>query len=73
LPSHHSSKEDVSSDWMLSDYSPPWSSEKKDPEEKEEEEEDEDDADADNDSNGSDSDFDSSRPKRASIFRLSTL
>jgi hypothetical protein len=69
LPSHHSSKEDVSSDdWMSSDYIPPWSSEKEDPEEKEDE--DEDDADADNDS---DSDFDSPPTKRASIFRFSSL
>jgi hypothetical protein len=70
LPSHHSSKEDVSTDvWMPFDYIPSWSSEKEDPEEKEEDDED----DADADSDGSDSDFDSPPTKRASIFRLSSL
>jgi hypothetical protein len=72
LPSHHYSKEDVSSnDWMSFDYIPPWSSEKEDSEEKEEE--DKDAADATDDSDGSDSDFDSPPTKRASIFRLSSL
>ena len=74
LPSHHSSEENVSSDDGMSDYSPPWSSEKDDPEE-----EDEDDADADTDAedddvsdddsnnSDSDSDFASPSPKRARI------
>ena len=41
LRSHHSSKENVSSDDRMSDYSPPWSSEKEDPEEEDEDKEDE--------------------------------
>jgi hypothetical protein len=73
LPSHHSSKENVSFDDGMYDYSPPWSSEKEDPEE-EDEDEDEDNTDAedndddsDNDSNDSDSnsDFALPPPKRA--------
>ena len=57
LPAHHSSEEVISFDeWMLSDYNPPWSSDKEDLED--EHEEDEDDADADDDSD-SDSDSDS--------------
>ena len=74
LPAHHSFEEDISSDeWMLSDYSPLWSSEEDPKEENEEEEdEDEDDADADADDDGddysdsddSDSNFDSPPPKR---------
>jgi hypothetical protein len=58
LPSHHSFKENVSFDDEMSDYSPPWSSEKEDPEE------DEDDVDIDvkgdeddSDDNSDDSDF----------------
>jgi len=67
LPAHQSSKEDVySNDWMPSDYSPPWSSEKEDEDEDEDEDE-EDDADADDDtdddSDSDDSDFDSPPPK----------
>ena len=74
LPAHQSSEEDISFDeWMSSDYSPPWSSEKEDPEEedKEEEDEDQDDADADadddddSDSDNSEFDFDLPPPKRA--------
>jgi len=62
FPSHHSSKENISSDdRMSSDYSPLWSSKKEEPEE--EDEEDEDDADADADD--SNSEFDSPPPKRA--------
>ena len=66
LLAHQSSEEDVSSnDWMPSDYSPPWSSEKEDEDEDEDEDE-EDDADADDDTDDdSDSDFDSPPPKRA--------
>ena len=60
MPSHHSSEENVSSDDGMSDYSPPWSSEKEDPED-----EDEDDADAEDDDSNSDSDFTSPTPKRA--------
>jgi hypothetical protein len=61
LPSHHSSKENISSDdWMLNDYSPLWSSEK-DPEEEHEVDAD-DDA---NDDDDSDSNFDSPPPKQA--------
>ena len=63
---HQSSEEDVSSDhWMPFDYSPPWSSEKEDPEEEDDDEDEEDDAAATADSD-SDSDFDSRPPKRAS-------
>ena len=63
LPSHHSSEENVSSDDGMSDYSPPWSSEKEDPEE-----EDEEDADADTeDDDDSDSDCTLPPPKRARI------
>ena len=58
LPSHHSSKENVSSNDGMSDYSPPWSSKEDLEEEDEDEDEDEDDAD------DSDSDFASSPPKR---------
>ena len=50
LPAHHSFEEDISSDeWLSSDYSPPWSSEKEDPEEEDEDkdEDEEDDTDAD--------------------------
>ena len=67
LPSHHSFEENVSSDDGISDYSPPWSSEKEDPEEEDEDEDDEDDANADDDfdSDDSDSDFDSPPPKWA--------
>ena len=59
LPSHHSSEENVSSDDRMSDYSPPWTSEKEDPEE-----EDEDDATADAEDD-SDSNFASPPPKPA--------
>ena len=63
LPAHQSSEEDVSSDdWRPFDYSPPWSSEKEDPEE-----EDEDDNDADAEDDDDDSDFASPPPKRARI------
>ena len=64
LPFHHSSEENVSSDNGMSDYSPPWSSEKDDLEE-----EDEDDADAKDDDSDSDSnsDFASPLPKQARI------
>ena len=69
LPSHHSSKENISSDDGMSDYSPLRISKKKDTEE--EEEEDEDDADAedddddfDDDSDDSESDFASPPPKQ---------
>ena len=58
LPAHHSSGHDISNDWRLFDYCPPWSSEKEDPEE-----EDEDAADA-TDDDDDDSDFDSPPPKR---------
>jgi hypothetical protein len=62
LPAHHSFGEDISDEWMSSDYSPLWSSEKEDPEE----EEDKDDADADaKDDDDSDSNFASPPPKRA--------
>ncbi|XP_066311174.1 RNA-directed DNA methylation 4-like [Miscanthus floridulus] len=47
LSSHHSSEENISFDDGMSDYSPPWSSKKEDPEEEDEEDEDEDDADVD--------------------------
>ncbi|XP_066341541.1 uncharacterized protein [Miscanthus floridulus] len=71
LPAHQSSEEDVSSDdWMPSNYSSPWTSEKEDPEEEDEDEEDDTDADADaddNDDSDSNSDFDSLPPKRASV------
>jgi hypothetical protein len=40
LPSHHSSEENVSFDDGMSDYSPPWSSDKEDPKEEDEEEDD---------------------------------
>ena len=46
LPAHQSSEEDVSSDdWRSSDYSPPWSSEKEDPEEDDEDDADDSDSD----------------------------
>ena len=64
LPSHQSSKENVSSNDGMSDYSPPWISNKENPEE----EEDKDDADADtkdSDDDSDDFDFDSPPPKRA--------
>ena len=64
LPSHHSSEENISSDDGMSNYSPPWSSEKED---LEEEDEDEDDADADAEDDDDDSDFASPPPKRARI------
>ena len=69
LPSHQSSKENVSSNDGMSDYSPPWSFEKEDPEEDDEEDENEDDADAEDvdGSSDSDSDFALPPPKRASI------
>ena len=67
LPSHHSSEENVSFDDRMSDYSPPWSSEKEDPEVEEEGEEDEDDTDDDPEDDDSDSDFASPPPKRARI------
>jgi hypothetical protein len=75
LPSHHSSKENISFDDGMSDYSPLWSSEKEDPEE-DKEEDDEDNADADaedddddsnNDDSDSDFDFTSPPPKRVRI------
>jgi hypothetical protein len=59
LPSYHSSKENISSSDGMSDYSPPWSSEKED---LEEDEEDKDNAE---DSDDSNSDFASPPPKRA--------
>ena len=68
LLAHQSSEEDVSfDDWMPSDYSPPWSSEKENPEEEEDDanadtEDDDDDSDDDSDSN---SDFALPPPKRA--------
>ena len=62
LLAHQSSEEDVSSDhWMPFDYSPPWSSEKEDPEV----DEDKDDADAEDNDSDSDSDFASPPPRRA--------
>ena len=66
LPSHHSTEENVSSDDGMSDYSPPWSSEKEDPEEEDEDDADGD-ADVEDDSDDSDSgsDFASPPPKRA--------
>ena len=73
LPSHHSSKENVSFDDGMSDYSPPWSSEKEDLEEEDKDEDDADtDAEDDDDDNNSDdsdsnSDFASPPPKRARI------
>ena len=65
LPAHQSSEEDVSSDdWRPTDYSPPWSSEKEDLEEKDEEDKADADADIkDDDDDSNDSDFASS-PKR---------
>ena len=63
LSSHHYSEENVSSDDGISDYSPPWSSEKVEPEE--------DDADADDDDDDTDSnsnsDFYLPPPKRARL------
>ena len=84
LPSHHSFEENVSSDDGMSNYSPPWSSEKEDPEKEDEEdkhdadadaEDDDDDSNDDSDDSDSDSDFVSPRPKlaRRAIFRLSSL
>ena len=67
MPSHHSFEENVSSDDGMSNYSPPWSSEKEDPEVEEEGEEDEDDTDDDPEDDDSDSDFASPPPKRARI------
>jgi hypothetical protein len=61
LPSHHSSEENVSFNDGMSDYSPPWSSEKEDSEEDEDEDEDEDDAEDDN----NDFDFALPPPKQA--------
>ena len=66
LPSHHSFEENVSSDDGISDYSPPWSSEKEDPEEEDDENEDAAAA-TDSDDSDSDSDFDSPPPKRAKL------
>ena len=59
--SHHSFEENVSSDDRMSDYSPPWSSEKEDPEV----DEDKDDAHAEDNDSDSDSDFASPPPRRA--------
>jgi hypothetical protein len=87
LPSHHSSEENVSSDDGMSNYSPPWSSEKEDLEKEDEEDKDEDDTNAkakdDDDSDDSDSNFTSPPPKGARqaqsslredhIFRLSSF
>ena len=72
LPSHHSSEENVSSDDWMSDYSPPWSSEKEDLEEEDDKDEDGTDVDADSDDSDSedsdfDSNFDSPPPKRARL------
>ena len=69
LPSHHYSEENVSSNNGISDYSPPWSSEKVEPEEEEDEDEDDADVDDDDDDTDSDSDFDfnSPPPKRARL------
>jgi hypothetical protein len=69
LPSHHSSKENVSSDDEMSDYSPPWSSEKEDLEEDEDDVDidvkgDEDDSDDNSDDSNSVSNFASPPPKR---------
>jgi hypothetical protein len=61
LPSYHSFEENISSSDGMSDYSPPWSSEKENPEEEDEEDEDKDDTEY---SDDSDSDFASSPPKR---------
>ena len=66
LPSHYSSEENVSSNDGMSNYSPPWSSEKEDLEE-EDEDEDDADADAEDDDDDSDSDFASPSPKWARI------
>ncbi|XP_066341412.1 uncharacterized protein [Miscanthus floridulus] len=74
LPSHKSSEEN--SDNRMSDYSPPWSFEKENPDEEDEDNEDEDDAntdaedddddsDDDSDDSDSDSDFASPPPMRA--------
>ena len=72
LPAHQSSEKNVSSeDWMPSDCSPPWCSEKADPEEEDEDENEEDnvnandDDDSNDDSDSDDSDFDLPPPKRA--------
>jgi hypothetical protein len=69
LPSHHSSKKDISSDdWMPSYCSPPWSSEKEDLVEEDDanaDDDDNDDDDSDSDASDFDSDFDSPPPKRA--------
>ena len=72
LPSHHSSEENVSFDDRMSDYSPPWSSEKEDLEEEDDKDEDSTDVDADSDDSDSedsdfDSNFDSPPPKRARL------
>ena len=72
LPSHHSSEENVSSNNRMSDYSPPWSSEKEDPEKEDEDNIDADAKDNDNDydddsDSDSDSDFASPPPKRVRI------
>jgi hypothetical protein len=61
LPSYHSFEENISSSDGMSDYSPPWSFEKENPEEEDEEDEDKDDTEY---SDDSDSDFASSPPKR---------
>jgi hypothetical protein len=67
LPSHHSSEENVSTNDGMSDYSPPWSSEKEDLDEEDEDDADADaeDDDEDSDDSDSDSDFASPPPKRA--------
>jgi hypothetical protein len=75
LPSQHSFEENVSSDDRMSDYSPPWSSMKEDPEEEDKVDKDEDNADVDADveddddsadnSDDFDSNFASPPPKRS--------
>jgi hypothetical protein len=64
LPAHQSSEDVSSSNWRSYDYSPPWSSEKEDPNEKDEDEDDAD-ADAEDDFDDSNSNFASPPPKRA--------
>jgi hypothetical protein len=62
LLSHHSSEKDVSSDWMPSDCSPPWSSEEEDPEEEEEDEDKDEDTEDDADTDADDDDDNNSEP-----------
>jgi hypothetical protein len=76
LLSHHSSKENVSSDDGMFDYSPPWSSKKEDLEEEDKDDANVEDDDDDSDDNSMTLTLTSPRllpSERGNIFRLSSL